>query len=723
MDKKGIPFFPLLLSVLIILTLELGLIHRYQNRISAKHSLHYQECFLHAARLQLETEHLHGSLLHFIHDDYDTVREELEKSLERIHFYLDTPNALFPDNFSYADMKKIKDIFAWCDTLFKQDDKALQDHIPQLVALLEEAIDLEEKLLQSTESLSRDSLASSASLVNRDNFNSLIIILLGLTSLPLLALLWIINNRAIRKIRISEIQFRTVFNGAYHFMGILDRKGIILDVNRSALELVGAEREELLGREMANTPWWNHSQELQDRIEKALLLARKGRTTLLEAHHFDVNGNRIISDVSVKPAADVRGQVTRIIIEGKDITQNRISEEKSLHFKQFLESVINSLAPLVIVTDSGWDVSLANKRARNHFASRTGEIAGKDFFELFPRYLPLEFEMKRKLTAGSVYTGKCAIRERGRDIYEKITVTPLNFGDNRGWVIQIDDVTDAYLVETDRVQKEKMMSVRGLATGMAHEINNPLAGMIQAAEVILNRLNAPDIAANRKAAEKTGIDQDKLRDYMEERNILTMLESIRDSGAKAAEIVENMLNFAENEKPDISSHSLEELMDNALNMASRNYRGKHQFDEIGIERDYAKDLPSVTCERRRIELVLQSILLNGAEAMLSNRRESSPPRFFIRISYQENRRMVRIEIEDNGPGMEQDVKDRVFDPFFTTKQVGRGTGLGLSVAFFVIREGHHGTIDVRSDPGRGTVFTIQLPVRHSFFEMGGQNAN
>ncbi|MBN2626732.1 MAG: hypothetical protein JXA95_08700 [Spirochaetales bacterium] len=84
--------------------------------------------------------------------------------------------------------------------------------------------------------------------------------------------------------------------------------------------------------------------------------------------------------------------------------------------------------------------------------------------------------------------------------------------------------------------------------------------------------------------------------------------------------------------------------------------------------------------------------------------------------------MVRIEIEDNGPGMDKDVKNRVFDPFFTTKQVGGGTGLGLSVAFFIVREGHHGTIDVRSEPGRGTVFTIHLPVMHSIVETGGHDA-
>ncbi|MBN2626731.1 MAG: PAS domain S-box protein [Spirochaetales bacterium] len=626
MEKKGIPFFPLLLAALVFLTLGIGLIFPYQNRISAENSLYQQECFLQSARLQLETEHFHGLLLHFIHEDYDTVREELELSLKLIHDNLYILSASYPDTVSQTDIAKLTDIFSWCDTLFTGEDGAVQDHIPQLVPLLDEAIALEDKLMKRTEFLSRKSLASSATLVNRNNIKYLIIILFGFTCLIILTLLWALNNHTIHRLRVSENLFRTVFNGAYHYMGILDRKGIILDVNKSARDLVGEKRENLKGINFADTPWWNHSRELQERIEKAFLLAQKGRTTLFEALHYDMNGNRVISDVSVNPVPDGKGEVTRILVEGKDITQSRMTEEKSRQFKQFLESVINSLAARVIVTDSEWAVSLANKRARKNLSlSNEQQYTGRNFFELFPRYLTSELEMKRTLSAGSVFSGKCEIRESDREIYEKIMVTPLNFSDSRGWVILIDDVTEAYRDETLRVQKEKMMSVRGLATGMAHEINNPLAGMIQASEVILNRLNSPDIAANRKAADKAGIDLDKLRDYMEERNILTMLESIRDSGAKAAGIVENMLSFAENEKPDLSLHSLEELMDNALNMASRNYRGKNRFDEIGIEKNYGNDLPLVTCERRRIEQVFQSILLNGAEAMFSNPQGSSSP--------------------------------------------------------------------------------------------------
>jgi len=115
------------------------------------------------------------------------------------------------------------------------------------------------------------------------------------------------------------------------------------------------------------------------------------------------------------------------------------------------------------------------------------------------------------------------------------------------------------------------------------------------------------------------------------------------------------------------------------------------------------------CESAKIQQVILNILRNGAQAMQD--ANTASPMFTIRIYAERASQMICIEIEDNGPGMDEETRLKAFDPFFTTKPVGIGTGLGLSVSYFIIIENHKGTIDVISEPGKGANFIIQLPIQ------------
>ncbi len=119
-------------------------------------------------------------------------------------------------------------------------------------------------------------------------------------------------------------------------------------------------------------------------------------------------------------------------------------------------------------------------------------------------------------------------------------------------------------------------------------------------------------------------------------------------------------------------------------------------------------MPEVVCQASKVQQVFLNILRNGAEAMRSNSAASRSPRFILRV-YAENDSAC-VEIEDNGPGMDEATRKRVFEPFFTTKPPGSGTGLGLSVSYFIITEDHGGAMYVESSPGAGTTFTIRLPL-------------
>ena len=122
-------------------------------------------------------------------------------------------------------------------------------------------------------------------------------------------------------------------------------------------------------------------------------------------------------------------------------------------------------------------------------------------------------------------------------------------------------------------------------------------------------------------------------------------------------------------------------------------------------------LPRLACTETEIEQVFLNILRNAAQAMAEATPPVEDPRIAVRVLRVEDR--VRIEIEDNGPGMAPEVSRRIFEPFFTTKPPGQGTGLGLSVSYFIITKSHGGSMDVESTPGKGTCFRIELPLKQT----------
>ncbi|MCK5101134.1 MAG: HAMP domain-containing histidine kinase, partial [Desulfobacteraceae bacterium] len=249
----------------------------------------------------------------------------------------------------------------------------------------------------------------------------------------------------------------------------------------------------------------------------------------------------------------------------------------------------------------------------------------------------------------------------------------------------------------------------------AHEINNPLAGMMQNAQVVQNRL-LKDLPANIDAAIETGTSMDIIRNYLSKRKIPSMLESINKAGVNAAQIVKNMLSFAHGNTGAQGFNNLSDILETTIDLAQYDYnlKKKYDFKDITIIREYESDLPNVMCEASMIQQVIFNILKNGTEAMfdkfnkVDKASNATKSQFLIHL-YKEGE-MACIKIKDNGTGMSDDVAKRIFDPFYTTKDPDKGTGLGLSVSYFIIVENHKGEITVESTPEHGSTFLIKLPL-------------
>jgi PAS domain S-box-containing protein len=271
------------------------------------------------------------------------------------------------------------------------------------------------------------------------------------------------------------------------------------------------------------------------------------------------------------------------------------------------------------------------------------------------------------------------------------------------------DVTERLRIEEIMAQTERMSMISSMAAGMAHEINNPLGAILQHAQNIERRVSI-DIPANQKAAAEVGVSLDLVRVYLQKRGIFGFIDHIRSAGMRASDIISNMLQFSRRGETGLEPVDIALLLDRVWGLAGTDYEMKkrYEFSRIDLKREYAADLPLVQVVVVELEQVLLNILKNAAQAIAA---EALPRLPLIILRTRLSKGMVLIEIEDNGPGMDEATRLRVFEPFFSTKEVGVGTGLGLSVAYDLIAKGHQGTIEVRSRPGKGSCFTVKLPLQ------------
>ncbi len=411
-------------------------------------------------------------------------------------------------------------------------------------------------------------------------------------------------------------------------------------------------------------------------------------------------------------------EIGRKSIELEDVNRHlrssivdlRTKETDLSKTKNYLNNIINSMPSILVGVDQEGKVTEWNVEAERATGISAENAKGKSLNDVYPGLIARLEEVYKTMTEKKPYKAeKLMSWVDGETRYSDIMVYPLVTNGVEGAVLRIDDVTNRVRIEEMMIQTEKMISVGGLAAGMAHEINNPIGGILQSVQNIFRRVSV-DFPKNVQTAQESGTDLGCIRMYLEKREVFSFLEGIRDAGQRAAHIVANMLNFSRQSHSQFTPTPLDALLNNTLELAAHDYdlKKKYDFRHIQIVREFSPDLPAVPCIPTEIEQVILNLLKNAAQAMMDANDSRKNPQITLRL-YQEGKSAV-IEVEDNGPGMDEKIRKRVFEPFFTTKEVGVGTGLGLSVAYFIINNNHRGTMTVVSTPSIGTKFSVALPI-------------
>jgi len=244
-----------------------------------------------------------------------------------------------------------------------------------------------------------------------------------------------------------------------------------------------------------------------------------------------------------------------------------------------------------------------------------------------------------------------------------------------GLVFVMNDVTESRRLQGQLAQSEKMSSLGQMISGVAHELNNPLASIVGYAQLV----------------QGAGTNERTTRH----------LEVLSREAERCKKIVKNLLSFARRHDPQHGTLSLNQTAENVLSLLEYQLR----VDDIQLLRELDSNLPAMEGDPHQLEQVLVNLITNAAQAI---RKTGEPGQVTVRTTM-EGDRMIVLEVRDDGPGIPSKMRSRVFDPFFTTKAPGEGTGLGLSLVYGIVTA-HGGTIDILEHDGRGTRFRLNFPL-------------
>ncbi|MHC8301369.1 sensor histidine kinase [Pseudomonas sp. ZS1P83] len=385
-------------------------------------------------------------------------------------------------------------------------------------------------------------------------------------------------------------------------------------------------------------------------------------------------------------------------------------EKKLTGFQNYLNSIIDSMPSALIALDEQLYVTQWNQEASALSGTRLDEALNQPIFLAFEPLKPFLPQLKQTVEQHTVAKIERVTWLKDEEPkHYALTFYPLMGGAGRGVVIRIDDITQRLSLEEMMVQSEKMLSVGGLAAGMAHEINNPLGAILHNVQNIRRRLS-PDLPKNLEQAEQVGIALSTVNQYLQAREVPQLLDGIQQAGARAAKIVTHMLSFSRRSTRQMAPCDLPALIDQAVDIAGNDFDLAIGFDFKGqaIIRQFDPALGPVPGTANELEQVLLNLLKNAAQAIHQREDDREPGRIILRTKL--NPPWAEIQVEDNGIGMSESVRKRTFEPFFTTKEIGQGTGLGLSVSYFIITNNHKGQMEVQSTLGQGTCFTLRLPL-------------
>ncbi len=487
----------------------------------------------------------------------------------------------------------------------------------------------------------------------------------------------------------SEQKFHAIFDSTFQFMGLLTTEGIVVEANRTALDVVAAELIDVVGQPFWQTPWWAGSPSQQARVRRAISQAARGEFVRFEAQHTLADGSKAYIDFSLKPVFDSEGKVVMLIPEGRDISDRLQAEAKIREQAALLDITTDA----IFVRDLDHRILFWNKGAERLYGWESEAVLGKNAIQLLYKpgeTLPQFAAMEKTLFQEGQWQGELYNVTASNTtviVESRWTLVCDSAGNPKSILTVSTNITEKKQLEAQLMRVQRLESLGTLASGIAHDFNNILTPILAAVQLLPLKIR--------------GLDD-------QTRGLLRLIE---DSTKRGAGLVKQILAFARGAEskrvPLQAKHILAEVIQVVRQTFPKNIK-------LCSDSASAK-LWTIAADANQLHQVLLNLCVNARDAMPNGGTLSLALENQVVDSAYARMNMeacvgsyVMMTVADTGTGIMPELMERIFDPFFTTKEPGKGTGLGLSTVLGIVKN-HGGFINVYSEVGKGTQFRVYLP--------------
>ena len=392
------------------------------------------------------------------------------------------------------------------------------------------------------------------------------------------------------------------------------------------------------------------------------------------------------------PIKNADGEIIAAMEMNLDITSLKELEEELVKSQQNYYEIFNNMPNPVFILDADTlEILDCNENVRTLYGYTKSEIVKMSFLDLFTEQPKDQYE-KMVMNAKSLNQIK-HITKAGKHLFVNIRISPFEYSGQPVLVATTNDITKRLEAEQQLIQASKMATLGVMATGIAHELNQPLSVIKTASSFFMKKI--------------------KKNEPIDDEILFTMASEIDSHVDRATKIINHMRQFGRKSDHALEMVQLNETLKRTLEILGQQLK----LRGIEIEWDLDPNLPMIKADPSRIEQVFINLLINARDAIddLWKSQEAGPEIKKITLRTRTNKEAVAIEITDTGRGIPKANLEKIFEPFFTTKSTGQGTGLGLSISYNIIKE-CGGNIQAASIENDGTSFIIRLPIQDTYDE-------
>jgi two-component system NtrC family sensor kinase len=446
----------------------------------------------------------------------------------------------------------------------------------------------------------------------------------------------------------------------------------VLATNQAGAEMLGWQVGDVVGQAIADNVSPGERSHVATREDRVLGGEMQRYETKIVNHRSGEERDVAVASGPFRMHGEIIGTVATL----RDITEPKRAQDTLARSEARYRHLVESASDAIVTLDANGRFTTVNHAAENISGYKRDELVGQWFAPMLPDDdLPKALAHFQQALAGETGLFETQFYRKDGEV-RTISVTYSTPQKDEEVLCLIRDVTDQKMLQEQLIQSEKMSAIGQLVSGVAHELNNPLAGISAFAQLLLAEKRFPP-------------DQ------------RTAAETIYSEARRASRIVQNLLTFARQHKAEKVPTAINQVLDDTLELRGYELRVRG----IDVRREYDESLPDTMADAHQLQQVFLNLITNAEQAM--EQRDGHHHRLTVRTRRSAD--SIRIEVEDTGAGIPPNLIERIFNPFFTTKPTGSGTGLGLSISLGIVRE-HEGRIWAENPPQAGARFVVEVPI-------------